>query len=48
MWNYCIQFRKIKKRPLLLSSDMEHKSTLENTYYVFPIIYDKDNDQEYY
>jgi hypothetical protein len=32
-------------RPLLITSDMPHKSTFENTYYVFPIIYDKDNDQ---
>ena len=34
-----------KERPLLITSDMPHKSTFENTYYVFPIIYDKDNDQ---
>ena len=34
-----------KERPLLITSDMPHKSTFENTYYVFPIIYDKNNDQ---
>ena len=35
---------KSENRPLLLTSDMTHKSTLENTYYIFPFIYDKDND----
>ena len=34
-----------KERPLLITSDMPHKSTFENIYYVFPIIYDKNNDQ---
>ena len=36
---------KSEKSPLLITSDMPHNSTFEFTYYVFPIIYDKDNDQ---
>ena len=32
------------KRPLLITSDMPHKSDLIDTYYVFPIIFDEKKD----
>ena len=31
-------------RPLLIISDMDLKATIEYTYYVFPFVYDRDND----
>ena len=34
-----------ENRPLLITSDMPHKSNFNQTYYVFPFLYDKDNDQ---
>ena len=36
---------KGESRPLLITSDMPHKSILEQTYYVFPLIFDNDTDQ---
>ena len=36
---------KSEKRPLLVISDMPHKSTFDETYYIFPIIFDVKRDQ---
>ena len=34
-----------KNRPLLVAADMPLNSTLDNTYYIFPIIYEEDKDE---
>ena len=36
---------KSENTPLLINSDMPHKSTFEYSYYVYPFIYDENNDQ---
>ena len=36
---------KSEKRPLLITSDIPHQSTFEDTHYIYPIIYNGDKDE---